>query len=582
MIEGIKEIGEYLLAKSGKSFLDIEIEDPNPKGKYPKVVKIVFDYTDGISYKKISIEDYKRENIRKYLYAKKGSRGANYSPTAIISKPIEDVFKNRIETWCNNYWKKSSEILNDEEKHFLISLISSIKGNRVRIVDELEEKTKGVKEGKFITFTFVKGEEELYLGDLELFRKFLLMEKEAKYISCSGKGVCSLCNKQGQVFGDTGVLKFYSRDKYGFVAGGALPEFAFKDFPLCFECLQKVREGKSYRDRELDFSFYGYRYYLIPKLAFVRKGLMERALNIIKKYRKTQILKDGKQIEHEEERLLGIAQELEDYISFTFEFYDPIQKGKGGEKILLLLEEILPSKVVKLFKLKTELEKIPSFQNNGIQFDFLSNFFRMPGDKRPRHKDYFFTLVEAAFKGKLLSKEHLLNLVMQTLRPLFVEEKEHTTTLRAFITFLFYQRLGLLGKKGGEIMVNEPYQEFFSIYEGFFNTPIKRAVFLLGVLTEKLLNYQWRERGGAKPFRKSLKSLRMSVNDLRGLLPKVQGKFMEYDIYDYPELRGAISHYFLQAGENWNIGEDELNFCFVLGMNLESEEPFNQGGRNYE
>jgi CRISPR-associated protein Csh1 len=75
MIEGIKEIGEYLLAKSNKSLLDIEIEELNPKGKYSKVVKIVFDY---------AIEDYKRENIRKYLYARKGSQGANYSPTAIV------------------------------------------------------------------------------------------------------------------------------------------------------------------------------------------------------------------------------------------------------------------------------------------------------------------------------------------------------------------------------------------------------------------------------------------------------------------------------------------------------------------
>jgi len=340
-----------------------------------------------------------------------------------------------------------------------------------------------------------------------------------------------------------------------------------------------VKEGKFYRDKELDFGFYGHRYYLMPKIAIPNKELLEKTLNIIKKYKKVQSLPDGRLIAHEEERLLFIAQELNDYISLIFEFYNKPQKDV--ERIVLLMGDILPSRIVNIFKLKQELEKFPIFQDNEIQFDFLSNFFKMPGDRQSKHQGCFFMLVEAAFKGKPIDKKHLLNLSMQILRPLFVEEEKsnkiHQLSVngifRVFITLLFYQKLELFKKERREIMITEPYVEFFNTYEEFFNIPIKRATFLLGVLTKKLLNYQWKEKNSS-PFRKQLKGLRMAANDFKALLPKVQGKLMEYDADWYPELEKAISYYFMQAGANWNIGGDELNFCFVLGMNFVSEEPF--------
>jgi hypothetical protein len=65
----------------------------------------------------------------------------------------------------------------------------------------------------------------------------------------------------------------------------------------------------------------------------------------------------------------------------------------------------------------------------------------------------------------------------------------------------------------------------------------------------------------------------MSQSDFRELLTKVQGKFSEYGL-EYPQIQQAISYYFLQAGQNWEIPESELNFIFVLGMNLEKQKQF--------
>jgi len=56
--------------------------------------------------------------------------------------------------------------------------------------------------------------------------------------------------------------------------------------------------------------------------------------------------------------------------------------------------------------------------------------------------------------------------------------------------------------RGAKIMIektekNKKYLDFFEneSYKDVFNSDYKRAVFLTGVLTEKLLNIQYKERG---------------------------------------------------------------------------------------
>jgi CRISPR-associated protein Csh1 len=125
-------------------------------------------------------------------------------------------------------------------------------------------------------------------------------------------------------------------------------------------------------------------------------------------------------------------------------------------------------------------------------------------------------------------------------------------------------------KNGGEIMseLKEMAEGFFKDFSDTFYTPAHKAVFLLGVLAQKLLNIQYNERGST-PFRKNLKGLKMKEEDFKTLLAKIQNKLEEYKKNYYRSLETLISEYFIEAGRNWNFSTDELNFYFVLGMNLE-------------
>jgi CRISPR-associated protein Csh1 len=113
-------------------------------------------------------------------------------------------------------------------------------------------------------------------------------------------------------------------------------------------------------------------------------------------------------------------------------------------------------------------------------------------------------------------------------------------------------------------------EDFFQKFSEAFYSSAHKAIFLLGVLAQKLLDIQYRDRG-ATPFRKNVKSLMMREYDFKALLPKIQNKLEEYKKNYYRSLESLISAYFLEAGKDWKMPTDELNFYFVLGMNLKEE-----------
>jgi len=112
--------------------------------------------------------------------------------------------------------------------------------------------------------------------------------------------------------------------------------------------------------------------------------------------------------------------------------------------------------------------------------------------------------------------------------------------------------------------------EFFDQFDDFFKTDDKKGIFLTGVLTQFLLNIQKNERDST-PFRSQLKGLKMGSDDITGLLPKIIEKLNQYKAGNYYlKLETLISKYFISSGDNktWNLTIDEMNYVFVLGMNL--------------
>ena len=124
----------------------------------------------------------------------------------------------------------------------------------------------------------------------------------------------------------------------------------------------------------------------------------------------------------------------------------------------------------------------------------------------------------------------------------------------------------------GDRVVEGKFARLFETYGGQLESPEKQAVFLLGALTQMLLDIQQQQRG-SKPFLKQLMGLKMDQRAIKGLLPKVIGKLEEYESYygGHRQLAEEISRLFLSSSPRWKLSVDELNFYFACGMNLTSQ-----------
>ena len=124
-----------------------------------------------------------------------------------------------------------------------------------------------------------------------------------------------------------------------------------------------------------------------------------------------------------------------------------------------------------------------------------------------------------------------------------------------------------------EIESKEAFQEkvdlFFSQFNDFFKIKESKPIFLIGVLAQFLLNIQKQEKN-ATPFRTRLKGLKMTSRDIVTIFPEIIDKLEQYKKNYYSKLEHLISEYLISAGDynSWNSGIDEMNYLFVLGMNL--------------
>ena len=123
-------------------------------------------------------------------------------------------------------------------------------------------------------------------------------------------------------------------------------------------------------------------------------------------------------------------------------------------------------------------------------------------------------------------------------------------------------------------MKDQPFAEFFEPYQEFFDHPAKRVLVLLGVLIQKFLNYQYKERGST-PFVKRLKGLRLDQKDAQVLFRELINKMYEHAIgHWWKELREGISVNFMAAGNRWPLSVDEVGFYLAIGMSLSGHPAF--------
>ena len=545
------------------------------------------------------------KNFKNYLYKKLSSKGTNATPTSKIAGDLNKTYENKFLKWFKNY---ETYDISKDEKEALRKMSLELDNRYEQILSSLKEQflLKSPKDNAIITFGIEKDGKLLYPGDISIFKNILLRKGKDKYYIKKSQGeskgleaVCSVCKeRKDEVYGFAIPWTFHTFDKPGFIAGGFEVSESWKNTPVCFDCAIRLELGKKYIEERLDFSFYGFRYLLVPKLAL--GGEFRDVLFILggKDQKRKQKLSGEvrKSITADESEILELVQEMNDSISNSLIFY---KKEQSSYRILLLIEGVLPSRLRKLFKAKEDVDErfkayndllLSEAQKEKIHLEFnfgvLRRFFPQESKNRTFDK-IFLEIVNKIFVGDKIDYYLIMDFIMRRVREAFIKGySTNIATLNGFLLLQYLKELDLLrnyregmkemdeqvGLKSIEnlegLSIEQKVERYFEANKRFFTSDAKKATFLEGVLAQKLLNIQWMDKK-ATPFRAKLHGLKMNQRLIKILLPEIQNKLEEYGKNYYRDLESIIAQHFISAGEKWAETDDELSFYFVLGMDMQ-------------
>ncbi len=592
MIEEIRELGENLIQRDGKGKLSIIVE--SPRVDYVLSIVLKNSNTSEYEYQEINLEQFDESKIEKYLYRFGSSNGLNVTPSAVITDSGEYTFKSKILNWFSD-----KNLKYNLGPHDLKKVKTCLETNQTKIINDINDKVSNLskKDKKLLTLKFIEENDTKYIGDLDIFKKIL--ESEAiknyyiKYNSSSvGKNaVCSLClNKVNEVYGFTSdIFYFYSLDKSGF-APELNRENGWKLYPVCEDCALKLEAGKRYiEEKQNNLNFYGgVRYYIIPKFILAQSSkINDLFLNYFEEYAKDPSFSEKSRdwigyLVGREDRILELLSENGDVLLLSFLFYE--RPNKKEFKILMYLEDIPPSRIQTLYKVKGELDNVELFQKANLKFNFEIMYSIFLDSKNGTYEKYYLSTIEKIFMFQKVDYHFILNHLIKRIQETFIKNiSTKDLTLKGLMLLSYLYKLGILSDFGDEKnmskdiikdslginngIYSEISEKIFNEFKEFFDQDIKKAIFLEGVLTQKLLNIQLSDRG-SKPFIKKLNGLKLDKYKIKSLLPDVQGKLEDYGKNYYKDLETLIAKYFVASGDKWALSNDEISFYFVLGINL--------------
>ncbi|GAB6078498.1 TIGR02556 family CRISPR-associated protein [Hydrogenobaculum acidophilum] len=562
MIESIFKLGKMFGESVGKKdYDDIKAENV-----------ITIDFDENGKFSKVDQEKFTEEKLPKYFYKKaKGSNPPSLSPTLSLNKDVNKTLGNLKKVL--NKMLDTFEDLHDEEG---ITLVSNI----LKALDQedLENmiKERISKESAILTIK-VGGK---YVGDIDSFKSAILNVASDEGKESKSVGVCAFCLQEKEISGNISPFKFYTIDKPGYVAGGFDKKEAYKNFPVCYECKDYIKIGREKIENSLKFSIYGnLTYYIIPDFVIEDEYVEKEVLNILfnQDFRNNKLTKSQHQkLMSSNEEILDLLIESKDIMTLDFLF---LEKTNNAEVINLHIQDIYPSRLKELFEAK---EKVEAVVEKPFTYAVMHKFFSKT-DKKKRDEDlrkYFLELLDKTFRSVRVDGVFLINFLLRQIRDALSPEdlKENIYKYKdvikdAYGVFLFV-KLSTKEVKMEDVKENlreevKGIEEFVEKLPALDNAT-KKALFLMGVLTEYILTTQYLNGMKAKPFMKKLNGLKMNANDIKGLLPEIRNKLEEYGEYgpNIAKIFSLASNYLATENALQKMSIEELNFYFALGMGM--------------
>ncbi len=567
---------------------------------------IVLDFTvdneDKVVFSGSTVVPYsKRNNLRWFYYAPAKAQATPFVPTVltdlfkfgeeVITDSEEDLFSIREWIPGKNATKFLRALKNNAINPVLNNLDEYITNNFSLIIEGINKILDATNPALNVLTLRLN---DKFIGESEYYREVLLKwgknyyEKyyiDEKHIIRDSE--CSICNHvKPELWGFVSTFNFYaSKTELAPIASGFDKVKSARNYPVCSDCAEELDKAKYLLTNYMSYRFCGFSYFIIPEFILdnnENNDVMEFFFDENKigqfriKYGETQI------VSNDQKEILDVLAKTGNSLNYSLVFWE---ENQAKFSILLTVEGIFPSQFKEIFQAKYKADKFEIFHDlNGLykkgeetdlkfMFENLKVFLPIKSKIYGDYSKSFLELVGRIFRQKPISYLMIIERFMSIFRRKWSNEDYFRYDIEKVINiiyFLHYLKLIDLCKQNiTEVNMEEVYTKFLEEHQEFLNSDAKRAIFLMGVLTQKLLNVQYQERN-ATPFRKQLNSLKLSPAYIRKLFPQVIEKFEQYGKNYYRKLETAISEILLTSKLE-DLSNDEISFYFASGMTLENK-----------
>jgi CRISPR-associated protein Csh1 len=408
--------------------------------------------------------------------------------------------------------------------------------------------------------------------------------------------VCSLClQKQEELWGYVSIYNFYtSKTDYAPIAGGFTKEKAHRNYPVCPECASKLKKLRPVVNKYFSFKFCGFDYLLIPEAIGnssdneVMKMIIDimvtmygadpdQPLNLKTRLGEFSIGERKKLVDAYTKEVFDILAQTSNTASYTMLFY---AENNAEFKVLLTIESIFPSQFKDIYEAKEKAESHEVFQNlpgkgKGevydlkFRFDTLKEFLPIDSKVDGDFSKAFLEYTRNIFTQRKLSYSFIMQRIMSIIRNRFTNDQNYDLCIRkAFLILKFMSYLKIIdtNKQYMEARMTGKFADFFTEHEDFFDSSAKQSVFMVGVLSQYLMNIQLYDKGSA-PFRKRLNGLKLNKDIIQRIFTEAREKLEQYGKNYYMELEQNIAELMVEGGME-KLSNDEISFFFTLGMSL--------------
>ena len=554
-------------------------QDPAQKFRTTKVLLIVFSKS---GFEHVEVDEYDDSKRLKYLYRFVTANGCEATPTnglprakkddsgrfdpdfdESVRKKLDRLAKSTMDAPAKAgqiQWERDAievvqaTLQSASDRKANDRLIPGSTWTRILHAIKLCHRPES-RQGAILSIAWVdEGGTTRHVGDFEAFRRRLIEQGEraassskrkGAEVETKGVGQCCVCGRRDvEVLGKLKIFHppLFTLDKPGSISGGFSDSEAWKNFPACRECCERVDFAREHVRKNLEFNYYKpFKYLFLPLPVRPEPSFGYELLDRLIAARVNKVV--AKRLTQAEDELFYVvAGEENNRLQVDLLFYQP---DPQSFRPALYISGLLPSRFRELFAAKDRVDAHPWFNAPSPtaftkeQFTFGSFYKVFPhAHGGSNFDDDFLAATRAALELRPLRLERLLQSGMRWVRQDYRDRKAWQFRLADLLrSILFFDEL--LGPSRERSNLPMPLdfgtspqanrvRNVLEQANGKLKTdPAAQAAFLVGACCSRIEAIQQHARGSA-PFEGKLKGFRLNQADVRGLFVAAKDKAKAY------------------------------------------------------